>query len=192
MPQFPVEKTVPVDAPDNHKRFLAQFLQNRDSLSAFIRVMVGNRELAEEILQETSLVLWEKFDTFREGTSFGAWSRQVALNVLRNARRREGRSPLLLPPGAAQAVADAFTRTETAGAQDDWRRALEKCLQRLPSSMGQVVELRYFRRLGLTDIASKLGRTAAGVNAALCKARHVLEACLRRSFGKNPEYGRLP
>jgi RNA polymerase sigma-70 factor (ECF subfamily) len=167
---------------DAHKRFLGHFLKNRDGLSAFIWVLVRDRALAEDLLQETSVVLWEKFDAFQEGTAFGAWARQIALNLVRNARRRLAKAPLPLSDETARSVADAFERTETREGEVEWRGALEDCLHRLPPAMRQVIDRRYFRQEGLGEMASGLGRTLAGVNAALCKARGVLEECLRKSL----------
>ena len=102
---------------DAHRRFMAHFLKNRDSLSAFIWVMVGDRHGVEEALQEASVILWEKFSTFQEGTSFGAWARQVALNVVRNARRKLSKAPKALSDEAARSLADAFDRTDGLGDQ---------------------------------------------------------------------------
>lgn len=169
---------------EGHKRFLGHFLKNREGLSAFIWVMVGDRHQVEEILQETSVVLWEKFDTFREDSSFGAWARQVALNVTRNARRKLSKAPRPLSEETARAIADAFDRTEGLGGEEEWRGALENCLQRLPASWKQLIDNRYFKDEGLSEMAGRLGRSMAGVNAALCKARAALETCLRRSLGK--------
>ena len=177
-----------IDDGDAHRRFMAHFLKNRDGLSAFIWVMVGDRHGVEEALQEASVILWEKFSTFQEGTSFGAWARQVALNVVRNARRKLSKAPRPLSDEAARSLADAFDRTDGLGNQEEWRGALEGCLGKLPASLRQVVDRRYFKGEGLPEVASQLGRTLAGVNAALCKARTALEVCLRKSLEKKIDY----
>lgn len=173
---------------DGHRRFMAHFLKNRDSLSAFLWVMVGDRHGVEETLQEASVILWEKFSTFQEGSSFGAWARQVALNVVRNARRKLSKAPRPLSDEVVHALADAFDRTDGMGDQEEWRDALESCLGKLPASLRQVIDRRYFKGEGLPEVAAQLGRTLAGVNAALCKARNALEACLRKSIGKGIGY----
>lgn len=173
---------------DGHKLFLGHFLKNRDGLSAFIWVMVGDRPQVEEILQETSVILWEKFGSFQEGTSFGAWARQVALNVVRNTRRKLAKAPKSLSEETARAIAEAFDRTDRMGGEEEWRGALENCLQKLPAGWKQVIDSRYFRDEGLTEMAGRLGRSMAGVNSALCKARAALETCLRKSLGNEAGY----
>jgi len=168
---------------DAHKRYLAHFLGNRDGLYAFILVLVRDRTLVEDIFQEVSLLLWEKFETFREGTNFGAWARQIAYNLVRNSRRHQARVRNLLSEVAAGAVSEAFARLEGKAGEEEWRGALRTCMDRLSPPARNLVEMRYFRELQLPEIARKLGRTPAGVNSALCKVRAALETCLRRSVG---------
>ena len=43
---------------------------------------------ADDLLQETSLVLWEKFGQFRSGTDFYAWACKIAYFSVCNYRRR--------------------------------------------------------------------------------------------------------
>jgi RNA polymerase sigma-70 factor (ECF subfamily) len=168
------------------KRFLELFLAHRNRLYAFIRVMVRDPDLTEDMLQEVSLVLWEKIDTFRDGTSFAAWSRQIALNKIRNERRRLARAPLPLSEDASAALAEAFDRLDD---DDEWAGALRRCMERLSPQVRTVLEMRYFTGMGLEEIAEKLGRTAAGVNSGLCKARKFLEGCVLRMLGREVQYG---
>ena len=166
-----------------HKRYLAHFLGNRDSIYAFLLVLVRDRTLVEDLFQEVSLLLWEKFETFREGTNFGAWARQIAYNLVRNSRRHQSRVRNLLPEAAARSISGAFARIEERAGEEEWRAALKTCMDRLSPPARNLVQLRYFRDLELAEIARTLGRTAAGVNSALCKIKAALETCLRRTAG---------
>lgn len=142
-----------------------------------------DRTLVEDLFQETSLLLWEKFSDFREGTTFGAWARQIAYNLVRNSRRHQARLRNLLSEAAAQAASGAFDRLEMKAGEESWRGALKTCLDRLSPPARDLIGLRYFEEMDPGEIARKLGRTAAGVNSALCKVRAALETCLRRTAG---------
>lgn len=166
--------------PAAHKRYLQHFLANRDGLYAFILVLVGDRTLVEDIFQEMSLLLWEKFDAYVEGTSFGAWARQIAYNLVRNLRRHQARVRALLSEVAANMVSEAIARLDEKTGEEEWRRALKGCMAGLTPPARGLIELRYFEDMQLSEIARRLGRTSAGVNSALCKARAALETCLRR------------
>ena len=43
-------------------------------------IMVHNQSAAEDLLQETVTIMWEKFDQFEEGTNFAAWAIAIARN----------------------------------------------------------------------------------------------------------------
>lgn len=166
--------------PAAHKRFLSEFLRHRDGVYAFVMVLVRDRALVEDIFQEVSLILWDKFGEYQEGTNFGAWARQVALNVVRNARRRESRIRALLNAVAEDAVLAAFGRVEEKLGEEELRTKLKGCMDALSRGARGLIELRYFEELGLGEIARRLGRTMAGVNSGLCKVRSALEVCLRK------------
>ena len=169
---------------DAQERFLKLFLSHRDSLAAFIRVLLRNPSAAEDCLQEASLVLWQKFDTFREGSSFGAWARRIALNKVLKERERLAKKPILMDVEAIESVSDAFGQIEKLGSDDEWKASLRRCMQQLAPAARKLVDLRYFKDLGLREVAEKLSRSVAGVNSALCKARHFLETCIQQVMGK--------
>ena len=63
------------------------------ALFAFVFALAPNRNEAEELLQETRVVLWEKFDDVAPGTNFLAWAYSVArLEVLKYRERRAPRA----------------------------------------------------------------------------------------------------
>ncbi|MHC4879876.1 MAG: sigma factor, partial [Planctomycetota bacterium] len=60
------------------EEFVQLFSRNQRRLYLHIIGQVGNPDDAEEILQETNVVIWSKFDRFELGTNFIAWSFQIA------------------------------------------------------------------------------------------------------------------
>src|SRR5437660_4563512 len=75
-PASPVEPPPP--APDRYKVFLSLFLQNQRRLFAYILTLLPNRTDADDVLQDASLVMWDKFDADQPPTDFLAWARRVA------------------------------------------------------------------------------------------------------------------
>jgi len=71
-------------------RFVRLFAQHEHQVYACIVSALANWSDADEVMQETSVALWEMFDRFQEGTSFTAWACQIAyFRVLpREARPR--------------------------------------------------------------------------------------------------------
>jgi hypothetical protein len=55
---------------DSQSEFVRLFSQHASQLFGFVLVLTGNRSDAEDIVQNASVVLWEKFDAYQPGTSF--------------------------------------------------------------------------------------------------------------------------
>ena len=58
--------------------FLRLLMANQKRIYAFILATVPNRQDADDLFQETVLLMWSKFDDFQRGTSFVAWGITVA------------------------------------------------------------------------------------------------------------------
>ena len=73
-------------------------MSNQKRIYAFILGMVPNYQDAEDLFQETILVMWSKFDQFQRGTSFASWGATVAKYQILNARRRKTAQNLQFNP----------------------------------------------------------------------------------------------
>ena len=78
-------------APEKTREFVQLLLASQRRLYAFIRAQVRSRNDADDLLQQTSAVLWEKFADFQPDGDFARWACGVArlevLTHLRNQRR---------------------------------------------------------------------------------------------------------
>jgi RNA polymerase sigma-70 factor (ECF subfamily) len=61
------------------------------NLRAFARSLVGDRDRADDLVQETLLKAWHKADTFQEGTNQRAWLFVILRNQYYSQGRRRGR-----------------------------------------------------------------------------------------------------
>src|SRR5690348_2796051 len=76
--------------PAKGKLFLRLFLQNERRLYAYVLALLPNRADADDVLQEASLVMWDKFDPERPPDDFAAWGcRIVYFKVLDFAKKRQ-------------------------------------------------------------------------------------------------------
>ena len=83
MPEQPADRT---------KELVLLMTQHQRRIFSYIYTLVPDRHSAEDILQETSLVICEKFSDFRTGTDFAAWACQIAWWQVRAARTKFARS----------------------------------------------------------------------------------------------------
>jgi len=54
--------------------FVREFTKNAQRLFAYIFTLMGHDSGVDDVFQETSVLAWEKFDDFRPGSNFLAWS----------------------------------------------------------------------------------------------------------------------
>ena len=71
----------------------------------FILAQAPNPVEAEEILQETNLVIWRKSHTYREGTNFYAWGCRIAVLEVLKFRDRRRRQAVILSDAFVEAIA---------------------------------------------------------------------------------------
>src|SRR3954464_15262120 len=126
-------------APDGHspenretesrKRLMALLTRHQRQIFSYIYVLVPNRADAEDLLQETSLVICEKFDEFREGTDFVAWACQIAYWRVRYSRQKFARSKVVFDQEIVDVVAQAAG--EMHEELDARHEALSLCLAQL-------------------------------------------------------------
>jgi RNA polymerase sigma-70 factor (ECF subfamily) len=161
---------------ENRKRLLVLMTKHQRQIFAYIYALVPNRYDAEDLLQETCVVICEKFNDFEEGTDFVAWACQIAYWRVRYSRQKYARSKVVFDQDIVDAVA------QTAGAMveemDDRHVALADCLQRLPSRDRELLLIRYEPGGGVEEAAQRSGRTVQTAYKALARLRKLLLDCV--------------
>lgn len=161
--------------------FADLLLKSRGDLFGFIYSLVQNFPDAEDVYQETALVLWQKFDDFTIGTNFSAWSMRVAhLRVLKHidARRKQR---LFFGEGLLESIAEAYQR-EAAGTGDRRAAALAMCIEKLSEKERQLVTRCYSPNRNYAEIAGVEGRTIGAIYQAINRIRRTLFACIERTM----------
>src|SRR5947199_7816436 len=82
-------------APAKGKAFLRLFLQNERRLYAYIVTLLPNRTDADDVLQEASLVMWDKFDDQHPPDDFAAWGCRIAYYKVLDFCKKRHRSRVL-------------------------------------------------------------------------------------------------
>ncbi|MES2475561.1 MAG: sigma-70 family RNA polymerase sigma factor [Verrucomicrobiota bacterium] len=154
------------------------FLAHINVIRGFIRALVRDRHLADDVLQETFLTILKKADDFAPGTNFPRWACSVArLKVLEACRREKG-NPLLLSEEAIAALAASDAVPE----QDLRIDLLECCIESLPPAMRRSIELRYQGDHKPAEIARIIGWSVEAVYVGLSRARTLLRDCIERKI----------
>jgi RNA polymerase sigma-70 factor (ECF subfamily) len=157
--------------------FVGQIASLQAELHAFIISLMPGTEGAEDVVQETNLVLWEKRKTFKPGTNFRAWAFQTARYKVMGHRRKLANLGFLIFDDdlAEQLAEECEAEPEELTTRMD---ALKKCLTRLKETERQLIEHRYMADSNLDDFAQKSGRSADSLRVTLFRIRAGLKKCM--------------
>ena len=160
----------------SQKQLMLLMTQHQRRIFSYIFTLVPYRADAEDILQETSLVICEKFDQFKAGTDFAAWACQIAYWEVRRARQKFARAKVVFD----QEIVDAVAQTASAMIDEVSERheALARCLKRLHPRDRELVLTRYEPGCGVEEAARRSGRSIEAAYKALGRIRKVLLDCV--------------
>lgn len=161
------------------QRFLSLFLRSEREIFRYVAALVPNVADAEDIVQQTALSLWEKFDAFDSTRPFTPWACRFALNKAKQWIERRQRWQALLEGGLAEEL--AHRREELRPEMESRLKFLEACLGKLPEEQRSFVEGYYYRRDGVEKLAENSGRTAAATYKILQRTREALQNCIENA-----------
>jgi RNA polymerase sigma-70 factor (ECF subfamily) len=164
------------DETESRKRLVALMTRHQRQIFSYIYTLVPNRYDAEDLLQEASLVICEKFDQFEEGTDFVAWGCQIAYWRIRYSRQKFARSKVVFDQNVVDALAQ--TSSEMAVELDERHAALSDCLKKLPARDREMVLTRYEPGSGVPEAARRAGRSLEAAYKALMRIRKLLLDCV--------------
>ena len=152
-------------------------------LLAYILTLHPDRSEAQDILQETNVVLWQKIGEFQPGTNFKAWAFRIAyLQTLAHFKRVKRGHWLGFSSELLETLAD-----EAEPLLNDFeqrQRALRKCVEKLPEKDRDIVRAHYESEQPLAEISAQLGRSVGALKQVLFRVRRTLRACIKTQLAE--------
>lgn len=165
---------------ERHRRFLRLFTAHEAAVRSFVRRLLPTRADADDVMQDVSVVLWEKFDSFREGEDFRAWAFGVARFEALGWLRDKGRDRLVLNEEVVLKIAEESEQNEPKLEQQ--REALERCMARVPADQRELLMQAYQPEARIQEVAQGSGRSVPGFYQWLHRMRRMLLDCIRRAL----------
>lgn len=170
--------------------FVQLFTRAQRPVFLYILSLLPRPVEAEEILQETNLVIWTKASQFQPGTNFRAWACQIAYFEVMKYRSRKHRDKLHFNPELLELVAaESLQQSELL---DRRRQALGECLAKLREQDRALIQSRYCPSENdeggpnsgseneKAGIAEKVGRPINSIYQSLSRIRKSLLECINR------------
>ena len=179
------EKSVPMESSSSERDqreedFARQFAKHQRLLFGYLVTLLGDPSAAEDVFQETCVVLLREREKYQPGSKFVSWATTIAYNQVRRYRReKKQRSRMLGGDLLAQIAEEASTRNDEMDAR---REALTACLSKLNNDDRRLVAAAYQESTSLKSAAEKLDRPVNTVYKALNRIRGNLYDCIQRAL----------
>jgi RNA polymerase sigma-70 factor (ECF subfamily) len=156
----------------------------QDPWYRFALSLLGDADRAMEAAQESGLRFLKLLPGFRGDSRLQTWALGIALNVVREMRRKdrplpeEGQRHLVLTRAAALATAggDASPLASADGAEQ--RQRLRELLARLPDRQREAITLRFFEDLSVQETAELMNCAEGTVKATVHQALRSMKSKL--------------
>ena len=168
-----------------HETFVRLFSKNENKVRAFVASLLPYWEGVDDVMQETSLVIWRKFEQFNVDSpesSFVAWAFTIARYEVLRYRRKHATERLVFSEDVYELLAD---KAEEIAADQPYRQnALQHCLTKLEPAQRQLIRNVYADGVSIKHAAEQVGRTPTGLYKALARIRKSLRRCVRLNIAE--------
>jgi RNA polymerase sigma-70 factor, ECF subfamily len=160
--------------------FVKLLLDHQRRVFTYILTLVPNVADAEDVMQEVSIVLWQKFPEYRPGSDFAAWAFRVAYNTVRTFRVKRFRCRVKFDDQLLATVsADVEAMREEL---EVGRQVLADCANELPATDRELLTARYQACTTIRSLAAAVGRPIEGMYKAMRRIHDNLYDCVQRKL----------
>jgi RNA polymerase sigma-70 factor, ECF subfamily len=172
---------MPLPNSSRNAEFAELLTRDQSRLFAYLHSLVRNLDDAEDLMQQTAVILWKKFAEFDRSRSFIAWAcgiaRFEAMNFLRSRSREKlyfsDDLNLLLIETIEKIPHDEF---------EERRQALSGCVEKLRSRDREILRHHYSNSQPVSEVAVEQGRSPQSIHNSLRRIRKTLHDCVTRSL----------
>jgi RNA polymerase sigma-70 factor (ECF subfamily) len=188
-PSWNIERRLGAEAPSDSRLIAAVARGDRSAFEALYRRfyprllgyllnLTGSRELAEEVLDDTMVVVWQKASSFERRSKGSTWIFGIAYRRALKGLARRRRTPRGTDPEELIDALVARDSPELDLDRKELRRSMFTALAELSLEQRSVVLLAYFEDLAYPEIASILDCPVNTVKTRMFHARRRLRALL--------------
>ncbi|HRH98197.1 MAG TPA: sigma-70 family RNA polymerase sigma factor [Prosthecobacter sp.] len=164
------------DQASSTENLILLLTQHQAALFRYIFSLVPCEADARDILQETSVALFRKFDQYDATRPFLPWAYRFAYLQVQKHREKSARSPLLFSEDVMDLLANERTHIEPQ--LDERLRLLDGCLGKLTPQDKELVTRRYALRESAEDMMQRFDMSRRTLFRNLELLRQRLHECV--------------
>jgi RNA polymerase sigma-70 factor (ECF subfamily) len=161
-------------------RFASLYARWHLEILRFVLTLLPDRHRAEDVVQETARVLWQKFTDYDPERPFWPWARQIAYFEVLKFRKRQATTRRLFSDELVELLAEERARQEDV--LEARLQALRHCLDILPEPDRRLLAERYGGELAAAELARRHGKSPNAVHTLMHRLRQKLADCVRRTL----------
>jgi RNA polymerase sigma-70 factor (ECF subfamily) len=171
------EALVDAYAQGNNSAFDVLLNRYEKGIHAYIFYIVRNRDLTEDIFQETFLkvIMTIKQGRYTDNGKFKAWIMRIAHNlIIDNFRQERNENTISNDEVEVDLLNDmklCESNIEADMIQEQVYLDVKKLVEHLPDNQREVLEMRYYREMSFKEIADVTG---VSINTALGRMRYAI------------------
>ena len=170
-------KRRPESAGPDTKDFITLLSLNQIRIYSYIVGIVGRFNDADDIIQETTLTMWQKFSQFESGTDFLSWGISIAHYKIMEFRKKN-QAPQISEELMQQLHNRAPHKLKDANI---YIEKLEECLKKLTPNDHSLIKQRYMSGYTVVELSKRFNVTIQSIYLRLAKIQGVLTRCIKRS-----------
>ncbi len=155
---------------------------HREAVFRLAYLLLGDADDAEDVTQDTFIRALRYLHRYDPERALRPWLLRITANLARNRRRSLGRYWAAVQKLAGLAAVDATPTPEGRSAQAEEAHALWQAVRLLKSHEQEIIYLRYFLDLSVTETAEALGIQPGTVKSRLHRALKRLREVVEHDF----------
>src|SRR6056300_414132 len=162
---------------DSSEDFLRLHAKHEPQIRAFVRAGVQNNESVAEVMQEASIVAWQKFSDLKNPDSdFGKWMCVIARYEILKHRQTKARDRMILNQYIVEKItAEAL---DDSNIREKYLSTLDQCLGKISKANSNLLLLAYDPSQSIKAIAKSLRKTPDALYQKLRRLRLKLTECM--------------
>ncbi len=168
---------------DPQEQLVALMTRHQAALSAYIFSLLPHQAQADDVLQETNLVLWRKAADYDPALPFMPWACRIAHFQVKAALRDASRDRHVFDTELIDLLAEEDPHDPEATSKLD--QALRGCLELLPAEKRELILHRYQPESSVHEMAATRKLSPGALSGQLHRIRQLLESCIEQKLSAN-------
>ena len=157
--------------------FVGLLAKHEPRIRRYVLSLVADYETTEDVIQETFIAIWHKFDEYDPERPFYPWACQFARNKVLNFYKKQTIRRRYFSDMTVELLMQVEERTSST--MTEQIESLNKCVKKLSSDDQTLLRHRYSEEITIAEVANLTGRPVEKLYRSLERIRRVLLQCIR-------------